>query len=109
MLLQLYTQAILKDETKAEYFINRAHALQKLERYADSKEDSEKAIKLNPADPKAHLRKGIACFHLGLYEEAHKSFLASSKTGGNQNFDIKILFYKLNEDVKEVMLGSSSG
>lgn len=78
----MYTKAIQIDNSKPEYYANRAHALQKLERYAESKADAQKAIELNPSDPKAYLRKGIACFHLQQYEEAQDAFQASSTNGG---------------------------
>lgn len=80
---ELYTKAIQIDDSKSEYYVNRAHALQKLERYTESKADAQKAIDLNPSDPKAYLRKGIACFHLQQYEEAQEAFQASSTHGGN--------------------------
>ncbi len=70
------------DDSKAEYLTNRAHALQKLERYEESKSDAHRATELSPLDPKAHLRKGIACFHLEQYEEAQLAFQSSLEFGG---------------------------
>lgn len=70
------------DDTRAEYFVNRAHTLQKLDKYVESKSDAQRAAELNPQDPKAHLRKGIACFHLEQYEEANQAFEQSSTVGG---------------------------
>ena len=58
------------DDTRAEYFTYRALALQKLERHAESRSDAQRAVELSPLDPKAHLRLGIASFHLEQYEEA---------------------------------------
>lgn len=71
------------DDSKAEYLTNRAHALQKLERYEESKSDAHRATELSPLDPKAHLRKGIACFHLEQYEEAQLAFQSSLEFGGS--------------------------
>lgn len=62
--------------------MNRAHTLQKLDKYLESKNDAQRAVELNPQDPKAHLRKGIACFHLEQYEEAKEAFEHSSDVGG---------------------------
>jgi len=81
---EYYTRAIQIDDTRSDYFLNRAHALQKLEQYSNSKLDAEKAISLNPKDSKTYLRKGIACFHLGEYKEARVAFEQSSKVGGNE-------------------------
>jgi len=85
---EYYTRAIQLDDSQAEYFLNRAHVLQKLDQYKKSLLDSEKAISLNPQNPKtfcnAFLRKGIACFHLGDYKEAREAFEQSSKLGGNE-------------------------
>jgi len=81
---EYYTRAIQLDDTQSEYFLNRAHVLQKLDQYKNSLQDAEKAITLNPQDPKTFLRKGIACFHLGDYKEAREAFEQSSKIGGNE-------------------------
>ena len=45
--------------------------------------DAEKVVSLNPKEAKANLRKGIACFHLGDYEEASKAFHLYSDIAGN--------------------------
>jgi len=82
--MQYYTRAIQLDDTRSEYFLNRAHVLQKLDQYKNSLLDAEKAISLNPQDPKTFLRKGIACFHLGEYKDAREAFEQSSKIGGNE-------------------------
>lgn len=40
------------------------------------------AAELNPSDPRAHLRQGVACFHLQQYEEALEAFQKSADVGG---------------------------
>lgn len=85
------------DGTKGEYFVNRAHALQKLDKYVDSKNDAQKAIELNTRDPKAHLRKGIACFHLEQYQEAKEAFEQSSIAGGMRLSNVYAVFHQIKE------------
>jgi tetratricopeptide (TPR) repeat protein len=81
---QLYSKAIEMDSQVAELYINRAHIMQKLGRYQDSKTDASTAISLSPTDPKAHLRMGVACFHLEQYTEALNAFQTSCNVGGKQ-------------------------
>ena len=87
---QLYSKAIESDSETAELYVNRAHILLKLLQYPEAKKDALSAINLCPNDPKAHLRKGVACFHLEQYQEALEAFKASSNFGG------KILFFSWN-------------
>ena len=82
--LQLYSKAIETDSQTAELYVNRAHVMLKLERYDEAKKDAVTGISLSPNDPKAHLRKGVACFHLQQYFEAREAFLASSSLGGKK-------------------------
>ena len=70
------------DDTRAEYFTYRAHTLQQLERHAELKSVAQRAVELSPLDPEAHLRLGIASFHLEQYKEAHVAFNASLQFGG---------------------------
>ena len=81
-LLQLYSRAIALDSQNPDFYVNRSHTLQKLEKYQESKKDAEKAIELNPSEAKAYLRKGVACFHLGEYQEAKEAFGCGIEVGG---------------------------
>ncbi|KAI8318738.1 TPR-like protein, partial [Martensiomyces pterosporus] len=71
--VEQYSMAIDEDRTKSVYFINRAMALIKLERYAKAIDDCTQGIKLDPKNVKAFWRRGTARLHLGEYEEAKRS------------------------------------
>jgi suppressor of G2 allele of SKP1 len=94
----LYNEAIKIVDDLPEYYTNRAHALLKLDRFAESKSDAQKATELDPSDSKAHLRKGIACFHLQQFEEALEAFQESYKHGGTcssifHEYSVQQLFF----------------
>ena len=82
----MYTAAIKALPDSVDFYISRAHALLKAERYEESKSDAQKAIELKPEDSKAHYRKGLACFQLQQYEEALEAFQECLKNGGGTCF-----------------------
>jgi len=56
----LYTEAIALDEGVPALFSNRAACFLKLGRYAQAREDAEKAIALKPDFAKGHFRRALA-------------------------------------------------
>ncbi|KAI3712539.1 hypothetical protein L1987_71097 [Smallanthus sonchifolius] len=70
----LYSQAILINPTDADLFSDRAQANIKLQNFTDAVSDANKAIELDPSNPKAYLRKGTACFNLEEYQTAKTAF-----------------------------------
>lgn len=77
--LKLYTAAIETDSNVAEYFVKRAQTYIKLSKYKEAEEDALKACSMDPANPKACLRKGVAQFHLKKYKDALASFQTGSE------------------------------
>lgn len=80
--VELYTRALELDGDDADCLVNRAHAFQKLELYAEARTDAARAAQLRPAEPKTHLRQGVACFHLADYRAASDSFQRGLDAGG---------------------------
>ena len=78
----MYTRALELDGDDADCLVNRAHAFQKLELYAEARTDAARAAQLRPAEPKTHLRQGVACFHLADYRAASDSFQRGLDAGG---------------------------
>jgi suppressor of G2 allele of SKP1 len=86
--LKYYTEAIEIDDSKEEYFSNRAHTHIKLESYKDAVADATKAIEICPANAKAYLRKGMAYFRLNEFESAKEAFMEGQKKDeGNKSFE----------------------
>ncbi|PWN45194.1 hypothetical protein IE81DRAFT_320366 [Ceraceosorus guamensis] len=65
-----YTRAMGYDPSESIYPLNRAACLLKLQRYADAERDCTASLVLNPDNPKAFFRRGIARASLGCKEEA---------------------------------------
>jgi len=76
--LELYTKAIESDCTQPEYFLKRCIAYQKVNKYKESINDADMAIKISQGNQKiaskAYLRKGISEFESELYNEAKSDF-----------------------------------
>ena len=71
--VELYSQAI--DEVpSSEAYSSRAAVHLKMENYTEAVADANMAVKMQPTNSKAHLRKGIACFNLGEFVSAKKAF-----------------------------------
>ena len=72
--LELYTKAIESDCTQPEYFLKRCIAYQKVNKFKESINDADMAIKISQGDQKiaskAYLRKGISEFESELFAEA---------------------------------------
>ncbi|KAK9820252.1 hypothetical protein WJX72_008100 [[Myrmecia] bisecta] len=74
--IELYTQAISQSPKDANLYVARAQAQIKQENYMDAVDDANKALELDSKLSKAHLRKGVACFHLDEFESAKSAFEA---------------------------------
>eukprot|EP01123_Difflugia_compressa_P000163 TRINITY_DN10267_c0_g1_i1.p1 TRINITY_DN10267_c0_g1~~TRINITY_DN10267_c0_g1_i1.p1 ORF type:complete len:400 (-),score=99.90 TRINITY_DN10267_c0_g1_i1:76-1275(-) len=75
--LKKYTEAIQKDDgetSNANYYIARSYCHFKLDNFTGAMSDAKKAIDLDPKNPKAYLRKGMAAFSLAEYESAKEAF-----------------------------------
>ena len=71
--VELYTQAI-DESPSSDAYSSRASVHLKMENYTEAVADATMAIKLQPTNSKAHLRKGVACFNLGEFVSAKKAF-----------------------------------
>eukprot|EP00252_Welwitschia_mirabilis_P027817 TRINITY_DN9687_c0_g2_i2.p1 TRINITY_DN9687_c0_g2~~TRINITY_DN9687_c0_g2_i2.p1 ORF type:complete len:376 (-),score=94.87 TRINITY_DN9687_c0_g2_i2:389-1516(-) len=76
--VDLYTQAISLEPSKAAFYASRAQAHLKLENFTDVVADANKAIELDSSLSKAYLRKGMACFSLEEYHTALDAFKAGA-------------------------------
>lgn len=76
--VDLYSQAILINPTDADLFSDRSQANIKLKNFTEAVSDANKAIELDPTNPKPYLRKGIACFNLEEYQTAKTAFEAGA-------------------------------
>jgi len=76
--LELYTKAIESDCTQPEYFLKRCIAYQKVNKFKESINDADMAIKISQGNQKiaskAYLRKGISEFENELFVEAKNDF-----------------------------------
>ncbi len=69
-----FSEAIAKDNTAAEFYINRVMALIKLERYEDAATSLSYAEQLKPESPEVARAKGILYYAQGQYQSALDSF-----------------------------------
>ncbi|KAI8881355.1 hypothetical protein K501DRAFT_253389 [Backusella circina FSU 941] len=72
--IEYYTKAIEYNPTMPVYFINRAMAYLKINRYSEAERDCTQGISLQPKNVKALWRRGIARRELGRVDEARKDF-----------------------------------
>ncbi|XP_046374157.2 protein SGT1 homolog [Haliotis rufescens] len=72
--IELYSEAIQAEDDRDDFYVNRAQAYLKLEKYTEAYNDCSKACTIKPKNVKAHLRKGIALFHLKDYKNAIDAF-----------------------------------
>ncbi|KAK2157452.1 hypothetical protein LSH36_191g03037 [Paralvinella palmiformis] len=93
-----YTKAIELDDTRDEYYVARAHARTKLDRFQDANLDATRAVQLNDKSVKAHFRKGVALFNLEDYSSALESFTHAKtldvrkKTAGMESTDSQVVY-----------------
>eukprot|EP01132_Coremiostelium_polycephalum_P002047 gene2047-2521_t len=76
--LQFYSEAINTDQNNNILYSNRSMCLNKLKRYQDALQDSEKAIEIENKDNHhsylPRYSKGNSLFYLGRYQEALESY-----------------------------------
>ena len=75
--VELYSQAI-DLEPSSDSYSSRAAVHLKMENWTEAVADATAAIKMQPSNSKAHLRKGVACFNLGEFASAKKAFTDGS-------------------------------
>lgn len=89
-----------------------------MDKHKEAVEDCNQAISLNPKNIKAHLRKGIALFHLEDYRSAKEAFSQAQILDPDDNSfrtwirkcDAEIdLSKQETSDMSEVKIGSSAG
>ncbi|KAI7896485.1 uncharacterized protein EV154DRAFT_492453 [Mucor mucedo] len=69
-----YGKAIDLDPTVPVYFVNRAMAYLKLNKFLEAEKDCTRGIQLAPRNVKAFWRRGIALRELGRFNEAKRDF-----------------------------------
>ncbi|KAG2236146.1 hypothetical protein BDF21DRAFT_459475 [Thamnidium elegans] len=69
-----YGKAIDLDPTVSVYFVNRAMAYLKINRFLEAEKDCTRGIQLQPKNVKALWRRGIALRELGRINEARRDF-----------------------------------
>ncbi|RDD46760.1 Protein SGT1-like protein A [Trichoplax sp. H2] len=82
--IELYSKAIEKDNTIAEYYTKRATALIKVKRYQEAIKDADDAIRIDATNWKSYLRKGIGLYHIRDYSNAKEAFLRGQEVNGNE-------------------------
>lgn len=83
--VDLYSQAIVINPTDADLFSDRSQANIKLKNFTEAVSDANKAIELDPTNPKPYLRKGTACFNLEEYQTAKAAFEAGASLVQNDS------------------------
>jgi len=103
--VELYSKALEKDPDNAQTLAARAEAHLRLENYMEASEDAGKAIDLAPDMPKAHLRKGIACFNLEEFETAKACFETGLglDPGKKEQKDMQMWIRKCDAEMEEEM------
>ncbi|XP_048388522.1 protein SGT1 homolog isoform X2 [Stegostoma tigrinum] len=81
--LEELTAAVEQDLDKAEYYCQRAYAHILLKNYQEVVEDANKALKLKPNCALAYLRRGIAEYHLKMYQSSMESFTRGQELDGD--------------------------
>eukprot|EP01121_Diplochlamys_sp_Union-15-3_P021896 TRINITY_DN9115_c0_g1_i1.p1 TRINITY_DN9115_c0_g1~~TRINITY_DN9115_c0_g1_i1.p1 ORF type:complete len:392 (+),score=86.54 TRINITY_DN9115_c0_g1_i1:85-1260(+) len=98
--LENYGMAIELDNNVSDYFVKRSFCHYKLKNYTDAVDDANKAIKLEPTNATAYLRKGMSAFALDEFESAKAAFVkGKSIDPGNTIFNTWIR--KCNAEMEE--------
>ena len=85
--VELLSQAIDIEPTRAELYADRAQANIKLSNFTEAVADANKAIELNPSLSKAYMRKGMACMKLEEYQTAKAALeVGASLAPGESRF-----------------------
>ena len=81
--LSLWDRVLAKEPENVEALFNRGGILLLLERYAPSREDSRRAVTLQPSHREARLNLALAELHLGEIEQAHLEVNRLEPLSGN--------------------------
>lgn len=87
---QAFGDAIAKNNTEPEYYLNRAMALIKLERYSDAATSLNYAEQLEPNTMECARAKGILYYAQGQYESALQSFETAITNSGGKVSDMVV-------------------
>jgi len=69
-----FNEAIDLDNSNSDYFAKRSFCQFKLDNFTEAMADAKKGIALDPQNPRAHFRKGMAAFSLEEFESAKEAF-----------------------------------
>ncbi|CAB4255563.1 similar to Saccharomyces cerevisiae YOR007C SGT2 Glutamine-rich cytoplasmic protein [Maudiozyma barnettii] len=86
--IQKYSEAIQTLPTNAIYYANRAAAHSSLKQYDEAIQDSEEAIKIDPAYSKGYSRLGFAKYAQGKPEEALEAYKQVLDIEGDKASDV---------------------
>jgi len=67
------------NERDAVLYNNRAQCYIKIEEYRRALDDCDEAIRLDPTDVKAYMRRGLCSFKLGDFEKSRKAYLKAKQ------------------------------
>ncbi|KAE9550396.1 hypothetical protein FO519_006385 [Halicephalobus sp. NKZ332] len=104
-----YSTAIVRDNTEATYFTNRALCHLQLKHWEDAESDCRRALELDSKNVKANYLLGKVCTHFGYYDEAIKVLTRANEYALNQKIsfgdDITLMLrqarrerFKIEED-----------
>ncbi|KAM7436220.1 Suppressor of G2 allele of SKP1 [Porites harrisoni] len=109
--IKKYTEALELNAYDAETYLKRAAAYMKLSNNQAAAADASSAVSLQPQNCKAHLRKGIALFHLNDFLAAKQVFLDALQLD-KENKELKMWIRKCDAELdlaeKETKLGPAS-
>ena len=101
--LELYNSAIEQASDSSELYVLRAAVHLKLENFTKAISDCNKAIALDPANAKAYLRKGVACFHMEEFATAKIAF-EKGRDLDPDTAQFKTWIRKCNAEIEEEMV-----
>uniref|UniRef100_A0AC34RJK2 U-box domain-containing protein n=1 Tax=Panagrolaimus sp. JU765 TaxID=591449 RepID=A0AC34RJK2_9BILA len=79
-----YSSAIVRDNTEATYFTNRALCHIQIKKWEQAESDCRRALELDPKHIKANYLLGKACIHFKRYDEAIKVLARANEYAANQ-------------------------
>lgn len=93
--IESFTKAINCNPYDHTFYTNRAVCYYNLKKYAESLEDANRSLNIQPSWIKGYWRKGLAEFCLGLYYESEYSFkTALALDSPNESFKILVKYLK---------------
>ena len=104
--IELYTSAILINDTNPVLFTNRAQALLKVGRALDASHDCRQAIRLKPDFIKAFIHLAKALKELGEFQEAIDTLERAEDLSNEQALVVKKYKLEMIEEQKKAFLNS---